>query len=86
VSFEGAPAPIPHDEIDAIQRLVASALQFDASPLLHEGDVVEVLHGPLRGVTGRLVRKGPQTTLMLSITMINRAVAVAFDAADVRKY
>jgi transcriptional antiterminator NusG len=86
VSFEGAPAPIPPGEIEAIQRLVASGLQCDASPLLHEGDLVEVLHGPLRGVTGRLIRKGPQTTLMLSITMINRAVAVAFDAADVRKY
>jgi len=37
-------------------------------------------------VTGRLIHKGPQTKLVLSITMINRAVAVTFDAADVRKY
>jgi hypothetical protein len=32
------------------------------------------------------VRKGPHTQLVLSITMINRAVSVVFDAADVRKY
>lgn len=85
VSFEGVPAPIPHAEIAAIQALVASELKFDACPLLHEGDDVEVTHGPLKGVVGRLVRKGPRTTLVLSITMINRAVCVAIDAADVRE-
>jgi transcription antitermination factor NusG len=65
---------------------VSTELRFDPCPLLHEGDLVEVMHGPLKGVTGRLIHKGPQTKLVLSITMINRAVAVTFDAADVRKY
>ena len=86
ITFDGRPAPIPHTEIEAIQRLVETELQFDPCPLLHEGDLVEVTHGPLKGVTGRLVHKGPKTKLVLAITMINRAVMVAFDAADVRKY
>ena len=86
ICFDGKPAPIPHVEIEAIQRLVETELQFDPCPLLHEGDLVEVTHGPLKGVTGRLVHKGPKTKLVLSVTMINRAVAVTFDAADVRKY
>ena len=86
ISFEGKLAPIPHDEIQAIQRVVASELQYDPCPLLHEGDTVEVIHGPLTGVTGRLIHKGQDTTLVVSIIMINRAVAVKLDAADVRKY
>jgi transcription antitermination factor NusG len=86
ITFDGRPAPIPHVEIEAIRRLVATELQFDPCPLLHEGDMVEVVHGPLKGVVGRLIHKGPQAKLVLSITMINRAVAVTFDAADVRKY
>lgn len=86
VSFDGKPAPIPHQEVAAIQRLIETELQFDPCPLLHEGDLVEVVRGPLKGVVGRLVQKGPKTKLVLSITMINRAVAVVFDAADVRKY
>lgn len=86
VSFDGKPAPIPHQEVAAIQRLVETELQFDPCPLLHEGDLVEVVRGPLKGVVGRLVHKGPKTKLVLSITMINRAVAVVFDAADVKKY
>ena len=86
VSFDGKPAPIPHQEVAAIQRLIETELQFDPCPLLHEGDLVEVVRGPLTGVVGRLMHKGPKTKLVLSITMINRAVAVVFDAADVRKY
>ena len=45
-----------------------------------------MIHGPLKGVSGRLIHKGPKTKLVLSVTMINRAVAVTFDVADVRKY
>ena len=86
VSFCGVPAPIPNAEIEAIQRLVNSSFKFDPCPLIKEGDMVEVIHGPLKGSVGRLVKKGPHTNLILSITMINRAVSVVFDAADVRKY
>jgi len=86
ISFDGELAPIPHAEIEAIQRVVSSELQFDPCPLLHEGDLVEVIHGPLKGVTGRLIHKGPKTMLLVAITMINRAVEVRLDAADVRKY
>lgn len=82
----GQPAPIDAREIAAIQRLVETELKSDPCPLIKEGDLVEVRRGPLQGVVGRLVRKGPHTTLVLSITMINRAVAVAFDAADVRRF
>jgi transcription antitermination factor NusG len=86
VSFEGTPAPIPAGQIAAIQTLVSSELQYDPCPALHEGDMVEVVHGALKGVTGRLIRKGPRTRLVLSITMINRAVSVAIDVADVKAY
>jgi transcription antitermination factor NusG len=86
VSFEGTPAPIPAGQISAIQTLVSTELQYDPCPALHEGDMVEVVHGALKGVIGRLIRKGPRTRLVLSITMINRAVSVAIDVADVKAY
>ena len=49
ISFDGKPAPIPHEEIEAIQRLVETELQFDPCPLLHEGDLVEVTSRPAQG-------------------------------------
>ena len=86
VSFDGKLAPIPDEELDGIRRLITSGLQYDPCPLIKEGDLVEVIHGPLRGVKGRLVRKGAHARLVLSVDMISRAVAVTVDAADIRQY
>jgi transcription antitermination factor NusG len=86
VSFDGTPAPIPDFEIDGIRRLVESDLQFDPCPFIREGMMVEVVHGPLRGVVGRLVRKGPHARLVLSVNLIAQAVSVTVDAADVRAF
>lgn len=86
VSFEGKPAPIPDREIEGIQRLVTSDLKYDPCPLIKEGAMVEVAHGSLRGVIGRLVRKGAHARLVLSVDLIGQAVSVEVDAADVKPY
>ena len=86
VSFDGEPAPVPDLEIDGIRRLVTSDLQYDPCPLIREGTMVEVTHGPLRGVVGRLVRKGSHARLVLAVDLIGQAVSVEVDAADVRAY
>lgn len=84
VAFDGEVAPIPEAEIDAIRLLVQSDLQYDPCPLIKEGTVVEVTHGPLRGVHGRLVRKGAHARLILAVDLIGQAVSVEVDAADVK--
>jgi hypothetical protein len=45
--------------------------------------LVEVIHGALQGVKGRLVREAGHFRLILSINLIQRAVAVEIDAANV---
>jgi transcription antitermination factor NusG len=86
VSFDGDIAPIPSHEIDGIRRLIASDLQFDPCPLIKEGMLVEVIHGPLKGVVGRLTRKGTHARLMLAVDLIGQAVSVEVDASDVKAY
>lgn len=86
VSFDGQPAAVPDADVEAIRKLVTSGLQYDPCPLIKEGSKVEVIHGPLRGVVGRLVHKGPHARLVLSVDLIGRAVSVTVDAADVRAY
>ena len=87
VSFEGKPAAIPDYELDSIRVLVASELQYDPCPMIREGMMVEVVHGPLRGVIGRLVRKdAPKARLVLAVDLIGQAVSVEVDAADVKAY
>lgn len=86
VSIDGRIVPIPDVEIDGIRRLVSSELQYDPCPLIHEGEMVEVVHGPLTGVVGRLERKGTHARLVLAVDLIGRAVSVEVDAADVKAF
>jgi transcription antitermination factor NusG len=86
VSVNGDIAAIPDVEIESIRRLVTSELQYDPCPLIQEGSMVEVVHGPLKGVVGRLLRKGAHARLMLAVDLIGQAVSVEVDAADVRAY
>jgi transcription antitermination factor NusG len=83
VSFAARPAAVPDYEIDGIRRLLASQLPHDPCPFIEVGMWVEVVHGPLRGVRGRLVRKDRNTTLVVAIEMLGRALSVQIDAADV---
>ena len=69
-----------------VRRLVESELKYDPCLLIAEGAKVEVMHGPLRGVVGRLVRKGAHARLVLSVNLIGQAVSAEVDAADVRPY
>lgn len=86
VSNEGLPSPIPEVEIQGIRTLLESELAFDPVPFIKEGMLVEVTHGPLKGVVGRLVRKGTHARLVLSVDLIGQAVSVEVDASDVKAY
>jgi transcriptional antiterminator NusG len=86
IAFNGEIAPIPEPEINAIRQLVQSDLQYDPCPMITEGMTVEVTHGPLKGVVGKLIRKGAHARLVLSVDLIGQAVSVEVDAADVKAY
>ena len=84
VSFNGELAPVPDHEIASIRTLLESTLPYDPCPMINTGAMVEVSHGPLKGVIGRLTRKGTQDRLVLSVDLIGQAVSVQVDAADVK--
>lgn len=85
VSFNGKPAPVATDEVTSLRRMVETDLPYDPCPLTREGMMVEVIGGPLKGIVGRLVQKNAnRITVMLAVELINQAVRVEVDAADVR--
>jgi transcriptional antiterminator NusG len=77
------PEPIPDEEIEALKTLMASTLRYDTSPYLHEGMMVEVTKGPLKGVRGLLVRKGKRHRLVIAVHLIQQAAAVEMYDSDV---
>ena len=86
VSFVGSAAraePIPDEEIDSLRKVLKNSSEFAYHPCLKEGMLVEVIHGPLQGVKGRLVREARCARLVLSITLIRRAVGIEIDARSV---
>ena len=77
------PEPIPDEEIQGLKTLMASVLPYDPHPYLHEGMMVEVVRGPLRGVRGILLRKEKRHRLVIGIRLIQQAAAVEIDITDV---
>lgn len=83
VGTSGRPEPVPDAEIEGIQRLASTTLQYDPHPFLTEGMDVEVVRGPLAGVRGKLLRKDRVTRLVLSVSLIHQAAIVEIHPADV---
>ena len=85
IGFQGRAEPVPDAEIEAIQRLTATTLQYDPHPFLAEGMEVEVVRGPLAGVRGKLLRKDRVAKLVLAVTLIRQAAVVEIHPADVAR-
>jgi transcription termination/antitermination protein NusG len=76
------PVPIPEDQITSIKKLVASGLKFDPYPYLKEGMQVNVVRGPLQGVTGILIEKRKQHMLVLSVDLIQQSAVLQVEISD----
>lgn len=85
ISFNGEPAPIEETQIESVKRLIFSTLPYDPYPYLAEGDSVEIIRGPLRGLRGILLEKKGVHKFILSIDLLQQAVACEVDACDVEK-
>jgi len=85
VGFAKRPATIACDEINAVKRVVGSCLKLEPHPFLQCGDRVRLRAGPLEGLEGLLVRKKSTWKLVVSVEMLQRAVAVEVDATMVER-
>jgi transcription antitermination factor NusG len=81
VTFQGRPAPVGELEMEAIRR--GNGLNLQPHPYLRVGRRVRVQHGSMSGVEGFFVRWKDRTRVVISISLIQRSVAVEIDEADV---
>jgi transcription antitermination factor NusG len=82
VGFEGHPAPVPDEDIEAIRTCLAGEHPLLPHRYLERGQRVRVLSGPLAGLTGVVVRQKTQTRLVISFDLLMRSVAVEFGPSD----
>jgi transcription antitermination factor NusG len=74
------PLHIPSAEIDAIQRIVETQLAAEPWAMPRVGERVRIEAGPLSGLEGVLVAVKNHHRFVVSIPLLQRAVAVEIDA------
>lgn len=76
---------IPEDEIEAVRRITRSSANFEPHPHLKHGDRVRVCVGPLAGVTGILKKFKNHYRVILSVDLLQKAIAVEIDLSVVER-
>jgi transcription antitermination factor NusG len=76
VGFGKTPAPLDEQEMAAIRSITDSGMPVSPWPALHRGDRVYLTGGPLRGLRGLLVSVGGSHRIVVSVALLQRAVAV----------
>ncbi len=83
VTFNGQPAPLASDDIDALRNALQHGLRAENHPYLTAGRRVKVVRGPLAGAGGVLLRLKTNCRIVISIDAIMRSVSVEVDESDV---
>jgi transcription antitermination factor NusG len=78
------PTPIDDEDISAIQLITQPGLGAEPWPFLDIGQRVSVEFGPLAGLEGLLVEVRKQHRIVISVTLLRRAVAVEIERDWVR--
>jgi transcription antitermination factor NusG len=79
VGMGKTPLPVDDTEIAAIQSIVVSRLKAQPWPYLQVGQRVRIEQGPLTGLQGLLIALKKTHRLVVSVTLLQRSVAVEVD-------
>jgi transcription antitermination factor NusG len=83
VSFNGQPAPLPEQDIEALRNGLARNALAQPHPYLKVGRRVRVHSGPMAGMEGVLVRRKDTFRVVLSIHLIQRSIVLEVDEAEI---
>jgi transcription antitermination factor NusG len=79
VSIGNTPATIEEHEVEAIRSAMRGGVAAEPWPFLREGQRVRVCAGAMRGHEGLLVNVKNRSRLILSVSMLQRSVAIEVD-------
>ena len=68
--------PIPNSQIQAIQVLLTSGLEYQICPFLQVGQRVRIRGGALHGIEGILTARNGDRVLIISVEPIQRSISV----------
>jgi transcription antitermination factor NusG len=83
VGFNGRLSALPDEEIEGLKKGLAGGVRAEPHPFLTVGRRVRLKSGPLAGMQGILLRRKGKFRVVISLELIQRAVAVQAETADV---
>ena len=83
VSFGGAPAPLLDSEIEGLRNGLTHDGRVESHPYLVAGRRVRIVDGPFNGLEGIVVRRKDKLRVVLSISLIQRSVAIEVSETDI---
>jgi transcription antitermination factor NusG len=83
VGFGSGPEAVPEEEFARIRGFLNKGFRAEPHPYLQTGRRVRVRSGPLEGTEGIVVRRKNGSRLVVSLELIQRAMAVDVDSNDV---
>jgi transcription antitermination factor NusG len=83
VGMRGSSLPIPDEQIDSIQKVLAQTAPWRSYPFLKVGQRVRVRGGAMDGVEGVFLSENGERSLIISVDAIQRSMAVRIEGYDV---
>lgn len=80
IGFGNELAAIPDDEIQAIRTILNSGNVAEPCPFLSDGQRVRITCGPMEGLEGILNKRKNDMRVVVSVTILQRSIAVEFDS------
>jgi transcription antitermination factor NusG len=84
VGVGNRPAPVDQGEIAAVKAVIRSGLPARPWPFLHVGERVRVECGSMKDVEGIVVSLRKELRLVISVTILQRSVAVEIERDWIR--
>ena len=84
VGFNGLPTALPDTEMEVLRSGLSERLRAEPHPFLKVGRRVRITAGPFAGLQGILKNKKSSLRVVISLDLIQRAVAVEVEVTNVQ--
>ena len=86
VCFEGKPVPVPDNQLVAVKSYIGEydgIDDLDQLPELHEGQIVEITRGTMKGLVGRLVEIRGKQRMIINIEAVGQSLPISVSRSQI---
>jgi transcription antitermination factor NusG len=83
VTSQGQPVPIPDAEIESVQQLLSQSTPLHPHVFVSSGKRMRIRGGALDGLQGILIGTNPDWSLVISVELIQRSIALRLTGYDI---